>query len=64
MRHSCDRCGKEKSVKKFVMYDSKYNPKLSKECKICNDYRRFENKRRRRGEFKEDWYGHLIRRYR
>ena len=59
-RHTGDKCGKEKSVKEFVIYGSKYNPKLSKVCKICNDYHRFES------EFKEEWYwnGHLIRRYR
>ena len=33
-----------------------------KVCKICNDYRRKENERRKRSEFKEEWYwnGHLI----
>ena len=51
-------------MKEFVVYGSKYNPKLSKLCKICNDYRRFENERYKRGEFKEEWYwnGQLIRR--
>ena len=65
-RHTCDKCRKEKSVKEFVIYGSKCNPKLFKTCKRCNDYRRFENERRKRGEFKEEWYwnGHLIRRYR
>ena len=55
-RHTCDKCRKEKSVKEFVIYCSKYNPKLSKVCRICNGYRRFENERRKRGEFKEEWY--------
>ena len=45
-----------KSVKEFVICGSKCNPKLSKVCKRCNDYRRFENERRERGEFKEEWY--------
>ena len=64
--HACDKCGKEKSVKEFVIYGSKYNPKLSKVYKIFHDYRRKENERRKRGEYKEQWYwnGHLIRRYR
>ena len=31
--HTCDKCRKEKSVKEFVIYGSKYNPKLSKLCK-------------------------------
>ena len=63
--HTCDKCRKEKSVKEFVIYGSKYNPKLSKVCcRVCNDY--LESERRKRGEFKEEWYwnGHLIRRYR
>ena len=36
------------------------------QCKRCNDNRRIENERPKRGEFKEEWYwnGHLIRRYR
>ena len=64
--HACGKCRKEKSVKEFVIYGSKYNPKLSKVCRVCNGYRRFENERRKRGEYKEEWYwnGHLIRRYR
>ena len=63
--HTCDKCRKEKSMKEFVIYGSKYNPKLSKVCKVCNGYRRFENERRNRGEYKEEWYWnrHLIRRY-
>ena len=62
--HTCDKCRKEKSVREFVIYGSKYNPKLSKVCKRCNDYRKFENERRKIGEFKEKWYwnGRLIRR--
>ena len=31
-RHTCDKCRKEKSVKEFVAYGSKYNPKLYKVC--------------------------------
>ena len=53
-RHTYDECRKEKSMKEFAIYGSKYNPKLSKACKICNDYRRKENERRKRGEFKEE----------
>ena len=65
-RDTCHKCGKEKSVKWFVIYGSKYNPKLSTVCKICNNCCRLENERRKRGEFKEEWYWnrHLIRRYR
>ena len=55
-RHICHKCRKEKSVKEFVIYGSKYKPKLTKVCKRCNDYRRFENERRKRGEFKEKYY--------
>ena len=64
--HSCDKCRKEKSVKEFVIYGSKYNPNISMICRVCNGYCRFENERRKRGEFKEEWYwnGHLMRRYR
>ena len=64
--HTCDKCRKEKSVKEFVIYCSKYNPNFSMICRVCNGYRRFENERRKRGEFKEEWYwnGHLKRRYR
>ena len=54
--HTCDKCRKEKSVKEFVIYGSKYNPKLSKVCRVCNGYRRFENEKHKRGEFKEEWY--------
>ena len=63
-RHTCDKRRKEKSVKEFVVYGPKYNPKVSKVCTICNDYRRFENERYKRGEFKEEWHwnGQLIRR--
>ena len=62
--HTSDMSRKEKSVKELVIYDSKFNPKLSKICKICNDCRRKENERLKRGEFKEEWYwnGHLLRR--
>ena len=48
---------KEKSVKEFVIYGSKYNLKLTKVCKRCNGYRRFQNERRKEGEYKEEWYG-------
>ena len=63
--HTCDKCRKEKSVKEFVIYCSKYNPNFSMIGRVCNGYRRFENERRKRGEFKEEWYwnGHLIRRF-
>ena len=54
--HTCDKCRKEQSMEEFVIYGSKYNPKLSKTCRICNGYCRFENERRRRGVFKEEWY--------
>ena len=47
MHHTCDKYRKEKSVKEFVIYGSKYNPKLSKACRVCNGYRRFENERRK-----------------
>ena len=64
--HTCDICRKEKSVKEFVIYGSKYNPKLTKACRVCNGYCRFQNERRKEGEYKEEWYwnGHLTRRYR
>ena len=64
--HTCDKCRKEKLVKEFFTYGSKCNAKLSKVCRVCNGYRRFENERRKRGEYKEEWYwtGYLIRRYR
>ena len=42
--HTCYKC--RKSVKKFVTYGSKYSPRLSKACRVCNGYRRFENERR------------------
>ena len=65
-RHNCTKCKKEKAVKEFAIYGSKCNPKLSKPkvCKIHNDYRRKEDERRQRDEFKEEcyWNGHLIRR--
>ena len=32
--HACDKCGKEKSAKEFVIHSSKYNPKLSRVCKM------------------------------
>ena len=51
---TCDKCRKEKSVKEFAIYGSKYNPKLTKACKRSNDYCRFENERRKRSEFKEE----------
>ena len=36
-----------------MIYNSKYNPKLSKTCKICIDYHRKEDERSRRNESKE-----------
>ena len=62
--HTCDKCRTEKSVREFVIYGSKYNPKLSKACRVCNGHRRFENETRKGGEYKKEWYwnGHLIRR--
>ena len=61
--HTCDKYRKEKSVNEFAIYGSKYNPNLSKVCRVCNGYRRFENERRKKGKFKEKccWNGHLIR---
>ena len=38
--HNCAKCRKEKVVWEIVIYDSKYNPKLSKTCKICIDHHR------------------------
>ena len=43
--HTCDVCRKEKSVKEFVIYGLKYNPKLSKACRVCNGYPRFKMKK-------------------
>ena len=59
--YACDKCRKEKLVKEFAIYGSKYNPKLSKVCKICNNYRRKANETRKRGKYKEEryWNGHL-----
>ena len=64
--HTCDKYRKEKSENEFVIYGSKYNRNISKLCGVCNGYRRFENERPKKGEFKEEWYWneHLIRRYR
>ena len=56
-RHTCDKCRKQNSVKEFVIYDSKYNPKLSKVCKICNDYRRKENKNAKEVSLKNNGTG-------
>ena len=57
--HTCDVCRKEKSVKEFVIYGSKYNPKLPKACRVCNGYRRFQNEirneRRKKGEYIKEW---------
>ena len=55
--HTYEKCGKEISKKEFVMCGSKHNPKLSKLCKICNDYRRFQNERRKRGDLKTNSTG-------
>lgn len=45
-----------------MIYDSKYDLKLSQLCKICSDYCRKGDERRKRGGFKDEWYqnGHLI----
>ena len=56
-RHTCDKCRKQNSVKEFVIYDSKYNSKLSKVCKICNDYRRKENKNAKEVSLKNNGTG-------
>ena len=54
--HTCDKYRKEKSVKEFVIYGSKYNPKLSKVCcRVCNDY--LENERRKEVSLKENGTG-------
>ena len=37
-------------MREFVIYDSICHPKSSEICKICLDYRRYENERYRRGE--------------
>ena len=60
--HTCDICRKEKSAKEFVIYGSKYNPKLTKACRVCNGYRRFQNERSKEGQYKEEcyWNEHLI----
>ena len=57
--HTCDVCRKEKSVKEFVIYGLKYNPKLSKACRVCNGYPRFQNEKlrnekRKKGEYKKE----------
>ena len=36
-RHTCDKCGKENSVKEFVIYGSKYNRKYIKSVMIIVD---------------------------
>ena len=61
---NCIECRKEKSVKEFVTYGSKCNPKLSKICKNCDDYLRKEHERQKRGEFKDEWHWteHLVKR--
>ena len=54
--HSCGKCKKAKVVRKFVIYGSIYNPKLSKTCKNCIDYNREQDAKRKRGEYKEECY--------
>ena len=52
--HNCAKCRKEKVVWEFVIYGSRYNPKLSKTSKVCIDYHRKEDESCKRGEFKEE----------
>ena len=61
---NCVKCRKEKAVKEFATYSSKYNPKLTKACKKCDDYLRKKYKRRKKGERKDEWQWnvHLIKR--
>ena len=54
---TCDKCRKGKSEKEFVIHGSKYNPKLSKVCKICNDNRRKEIERRKEVSLKNNGTG-------
>ena len=42
--NTCIICRKEKSVKEFVIYGSKYIPKLSKAYRVCNGYPIFRYK--------------------
>ena len=41
-------------MKEFVIYGSKYNLKLTKVCKRCNGYRRFQNERRKEVSIKKN----------
>ena len=52
-RHNCAKFFKKKSLKEFVICGSKYNPKLSKVCKLCNNSSR---KGVGRVDFKNEWY--------
>ena len=63
-KHICVKDRKEKVVREFVIYGSKYNPNTSRTSKVCNDYREKEDKKRIRNEFIDEWYwnGHLKRR--
>lgn len=54
--HNCAKFRKEKAVGEFMIYDWKYNLKLSQLCKICSDYCRKGDERRKRGGFKDEWY--------
>ena len=47
------KCGKENVARVFVKYGSKFDLNLSNTCKVCTDYRRKEDERRKRGDFKE-----------
>ena len=56
----------QKRKRSWGIYDIwlKINQKLCKTCKICIDYRRKEDERRKKGELKDEWNwnGHLLRR--
>ena len=51
--HTCKACNIDKSVQEFVIFGSKYNPKLSMTCKTCLDVLTEEVERRKRGDFKK-----------
>ena len=55
--HTCDKCIKERSVKEFVIYGSKYNPNVSMICRVCNGYRRFENESAKEVSLKKNGTG-------
>ena len=58
--HTCKTCYLDKSVREFVICGSKYNPKLSINCKDCLDIKRDGVGRRKRGEYKQEWYWNNI----